>query len=291
MTTSPPVSSLPISSGGSLQNPDLVRTVRTVADIRAAKAEGRVGLIYGFQNATAIENDLRLIGLFADIGVRIFQLTWNAANLVGDSCQESRGGGLTAFGRAVVRELNACAMLIDVSHCDERTSLDAMELSSTPVAITHANPLRAANVKRNKSDAMIRALAEQGGVMGIVAIADFLADDGRPADLARYCDQIDHVAQLVGIDHVAIGSDFTERLPREYLEPVPWGAAEIGPCELESYVAQGRFPFRYATGLESAADLPNVTEELLRRGYADGDVQKILGLNWLRLFDAAWQRP
>jgi membrane dipeptidase len=266
-------------------HPDLVRPVRTVDDILAAKREGRVGMIYGFQNACPIENDLRFIQLFRDMGVRIVQLTYMAANLLGDGCLEPRNGGLTKFGAAVVKELNRCGMLIDLSHVGHRTTMDAIASSAQPVAITHACARALCRSPRNKEDEAIKALAERGGVMGITSLASFVSDDWREADLARFCDHIDYVANLVGIDHVGLGMDFTENMPVDFLVPVNWGGTQ---CQPERPTVTP-LPYPYARGIANAAEFPNVTRELLRRGYSDTDVEKVLGGNWLRLFRQVWE--
>lgn len=263
---------------------DLVRPVRSVTDILAAKREGRVGMMYGFQNTSPIESDLRFIRLFHDMGVRIIQLTYNAANLVGDGCLEPREGGLTQFGEAVVRELNRCGILVDLSHVGHRSTMQAIEVSEKPVAFSHACARGLAASPRNKADEAIKALAARGGVMGITPLATFVADEWQKADVARYCEHIDYVANLVGIDHVALGMDFTENMPRDFLSPVAWGGAQLSADR----PSLSPWPIPYARDIDDATKFPNVTRELLRRGYAEADVEKVLGGNWLRLFRQVW---
>lgn len=263
---------------------DLVRPVRSVADIHAAKREGRVGIIYGFQNTSPIEGDVRFIQLFRDLGVRIIQLTYNAANLVGDGCLEPRNAGLTTFGKAVVKEMNRCGILVDLSHVGHRSTMEAIEVSEMPVAFSHACARGLAASPRNKADEAIKALAAKGGVMGITPLATFVADDPRAADLARYCDHIDYVANLVGVDHVALGMDFTENMPYDFLVPVAWGGVQRSGVR----PSLSPWPIPYARDIDDATKFPNVTRELLRRGYREADVEKVLGGNWLRLFARVW---
>ena len=266
------------------ENADLVRPVRSVADIDAAKRESRVGIIYGFQNATPIEGDLRLLGVFKALGVRIIQLTYMTANLLGDGCLEPRNGGLTLYGRAVIEEMNRLGLLIDLSHVGERTSLEAIESSAAPVAFTHACTRHLCASPRNKTDEAMAALAARGGVMGITSLASFVADDWREADLDRYLDHIDHAVAMMGIDHVALAMDFTEFQTVDVLEPVKWGGTQV-PWGIKGLT---EWPIPYARGIGDSTEYPNVTAGLLRRGYGEADVQKILGGNLRRLFEQVW---
>jgi membrane dipeptidase len=264
----------------------LIRPVRSVSDIAAAKREGRLGVVYGFQNTSPIETDVRLLDVFHALGVRIIQLTYMTANLSGDGCLEPRDGGLTLFGRTVIRELNRLGILIDLSHCGDRTSLEAIKASDTPVAFTHACCQALASSPRNKSDDLIRALAERGGVMGITSLARFVADDEDEADLDRYLDHIEHVTNLVGIDHVGLAMDFTQFQPDGFLRPAKWGGSQV-PADDPFLLARG-WPIRYATDIDDPTKFPNVTRGLLERGYRDEDVQKVLGGNFVRLFREIW---
>jgi membrane dipeptidase len=264
----------------------LIRPVRTVADIETVKREGRFGVIYGFQNTSPIENDVRLLRVFHALGVRIVQLTYMTANLSGDGCLEPRDGGLTLFGKAVIKELNRLGILIDLSHCGDRTSLEAIEASETPVAFTHACCQALASSPRNKSDDLIRALAERGGVMGITSLANFVSDDEAAADLDRYLDHLEHVIDLVGIDHVGPAMDFTQFQPDGFLRPVKWGGSQV-PAD-DPWLLARSWPIRYATDIDDPTKFPNVTRGLLARGYSEADVQKIVGGNFLRLFREIW---
>src|SRR5215468_9565752 len=145
------------------QNADIARRVTSVAEIRQAKADGLVGLIYGFQNSTPLEGDERLVRIFAQLGVRIVQLAYMTGNLLADGCLEERNAGLTEFGRAVTRLLNDARLLIDLSHVGDRSTLEAIDASAAPVAFMHANARALSPSPRNKTDEAIRALAARGG--------------------------------------------------------------------------------------------------------------------------------
>jgi membrane dipeptidase len=281
------------------EHADLVRPVRSVDDIRAAKAENRTGIIYGFQNATPFERDVRLVAPFHDLGVRIVQLTYMTANLLGDGCLEPRNAGLTAFGRAIIGELDRVGILIDLSHVGDRSTLEAIDAAAGPVAITHANCRALCATPRNKTDEAIRALAGRGGVIGFTPLPAFVTDDPRDATLEGYLDHIDHAVQLVGVDHVGLGMDWVEGQSVATLAPeastrwggvslpAPLGVAMMYPERLRP-IAMDLVRTPYPAGISNVAELPNVTSGLLRRGYGVEDVRKILGLNWLRLLGGAW---
>jgi membrane dipeptidase len=260
---------------------DIVMPVRTVADIAAAKAGRRVGLIMGFQDTAPIGDDLGLLATYHALGVRVVQLTYNFANRVGAGCQAPEDGGLTPFGREVVREMNRLGILVDVSHCGPRTTLDAIAASERPIAITHANARRFFDHPRNKSDAAIRALAARGGVIGAVAFGAMLTRR-LPATLADYIAAIDDLVALAGVDHVGLGPDFMEEMPAEVAAQVLKG---LPPAMLQQFQA-----LPPTQGFASVAAFPGVTAALLARGYLPGEVRAIVGGNWLRLYTEVWER-
>jgi len=280
-------------------NADIARPVRSVAEIAAAKSENRVGIVYGFQNATPFERDERLVRVFHALGVRIVQLAYMTGNLLADGCLEPRNGGLSLFGRAVIRELNRHGMLIDLSHVGDRSTLEAIDASAAPVAFTHANIRALADSPRNKTDEALRALAARGGVVGFTSLPGFTASDPREATLERYLDHIDYAVQLIGVEHVGLGLDFVEGHVEGTLQPTAprWGGANV-PDGTAGLVAMlptvppekiRELVYRpYADGIQSSDQLPNITDGLLRRGYSDMDVLAILGGNWLRLFEQVW---
>ena len=262
---------------------DLIRPVHTVDDIRAAKAENRTGIILGWQNAAPIGNDLRRLRLFHELGVRIIQLTYNERNLLGNGCYERLDDGLSRFGLAAVAEMNRLGILIDLSHVGDRTTLDAIENSNTPVAITHANARSHIDHPRNKTDEAIKLLVERGGVIGANAFPMFF-ERGFETGLGEYIDAIDYLVQMTGIDHVAIGTDFCMEQPRSWFE---WLFASQGkvPAKTVDFTPE---PYRHLKHFESPADWVNVAEELSVRNYSESDIRKILGENWLRLFERVW---
>jgi membrane dipeptidase len=187
--------------------------------------------------------------------------------------------GLSSFGRELVAEMNRLGMLVDLSHCGHRTTMDAIEATKGPVAFTHANPLALANNPRNKPDEAFKALAAKGGVAGVVRLPAWLTPHGK-ATLEDYLNAIDYLVGLIGIDHVGLGSDFMEEVPAEIMMRSLQG---ISPENLQKYYSS-----TLVEGFESAADFPRVTEGLLSRGYLSEEVKKIMGGNWLRLFEKVW---
>jgi len=255
-------------------------------DIRRAKASGRTAIVLGMQDAAPIERDLGRLDRLAEAGVRVIQLTHNRRNQLGTGCVEP-DEGLSAFGRAAVARMNSLGILVDLSHCGPRTTLDGIDVSTVPVACTHSNPQAVAPSLRNKTDETIRRLAEHDGLIGIAAWSPIVyRGDGRRPTLADVLDCFRHAIDLVGPGAVAIGSDICEEaLPTR----AAW-AAIYGP--------QGSFPqvtgglgdwYGYDTvnaeGLETLAGLPQLALGLAERAPDAAALRAILGENFLRLFE------
>ena len=265
------------------EHSDLIRQAGTVEDIRRAKAEGRTAVVFGWQNASPIGNDLDRLAVFHALGVRIVQVTYNERNLLGNGCFERVDDGLSNFGLDAVREMNRLGILLDLSHVGDRTTMDTIEASQYPVAFTHANARSFFDHPRNKPDDALRALAERGGVVGANAFPIHLRT-GYESTVKDYVDSIDDLVERVGIDHVGIGTDFCQDQPHSFFE---WLFARqgVGPPPAPVPIAN---PHYHPEGLETPEQLPNVAVELMRRGYSAGDAGKILGGNWLRLFGQVW---
>lgn len=264
-----------------------IRPVRSVADIHAAKAEGRVGIILSFQNASPIENDLRRLELFADLGVRVIQVTYHEQNLLGAGCYEAHDAGLTNFGRDAVREMNRLGILADLSHVGPRTTLDVIERSTRPVAITHANCRGYYDVPRNKTDEAVRACAARGGVIGATAITSFLRN-GQASTLGDLVEAIDDLVERAGIDHVGFGSDFTQDQPRRFWRFISSQQGTKFPSTFVEPQVDYTTMRMYPQGLETPREMPNLAAALAERGYAPDDIVKVMGGNWLRLFEEVW---
>lgn len=263
------------------------RLALTARDILKAKEEGGVAIIVGFQGSEPIEDSLEYLEIFYRLGLRVLQLTYQRRNLLGDGSGEPANAGLSSFGRQVIQQCNRLGILIDLSHVGDRTTMETIDASEEPVAFTHVNRRAVVSLPRNKTDEQLKAVAARGGVIGINSIARLLSPHGRErgATLDEYVDQMEQVIDLVGIDHVGIGLDVNEDMTVE-----DFGARR--PGFLASYPelsAGGDFPFEhyYVKGMSMGNLLP-LTENLLQRGLAEEDVIKVLGGNFLRLFESVW---
>ena len=235
-------------------------------DLERPRGNGEIGVVVGFQNSDHFRT-VADVEAFARLGQRVSQLTYNERNRLGSGCYVLRDRGLTRFGAEVVGEMDRVGMAVDVSHCGERTSLDAIGLSRHPVLVTHANcAALVSGQPRCKSDRVIRALARRGGVMGITAVRDFV---GRShATLDGLLDHFDHVARLVGVEHAGLGSD----VDVDALDP-----------------RTGRVRAFYSIrGLDPGARVYQIADGLLRRGYSERDVAGVLGGNFARALAEIW---
>ena len=263
---------------------DILIPVKRSADILQAKQEGKVGIILGWQNASPIENHLSRLELFHALGVRIIQITYNERNLLGNGCYERSDEGLTNFGIDAIKEMNCLGILIDLSHVGDHTTLEAIELSEKPVAITHANARAFVNHVRNKTDEALSRLVEKGGVIGANAFPAFF-ENTFDATLSDYVDAIDDLVQRVGINHVGIGTDYTQDQPKPFFD---WIFSQQGTKYQERPIVYPD-PLVHPQDMETPDKLPNLAAELLKRGYSKTDITKILGGNWLRLFQQVWE--
>ena len=263
--------------------------VKDTADIHTAKEAGKTGIILGFQNASPIENELDRLGLFHALGVRVIQLTYHETNLLGSGCWERTDGGLSNFGVDAVREMNRLGIVIDLSHVGPRTTMDAIEMSEQPVAITHANARRFCDHPRNKEDDALKLLAEKGGVVGATPFAAFLPK-GFDSTVEDFVDAIDDMVDLIGIEHVAIGTDSTHDQPLEFWHYI---GSQQG-TKLPSTFSDGSLPYTELSfqpkGIESPAEFPNLAEALANRGYSAEEITRLLGGNWMNLFERVWYR-
>lgn len=260
-------------------------------DIRSAQKEGKTGLIMGWQNLWPIERNIDRLAGFHALGLRVAQLTYNDANFVADGCGEERNGGLTVFGRKVVQELNRLGIAIDLSHCSEKTVQETAALSNQPVLLTHANAKSVDARQRNKTDESIRAVAASGGVIG-VSIHGFMnwnGDPSQPPSLDNFIKHAKYVANLVGVEHVGLGTDFAcvqnvsdvdrvLNLSKDYRE-----AAGIFIEAFGNDLA-GRYPKETPTPRQ----FPRILEALERAGFKASEVDGIAGGNFLRVFGKVW---
>ncbi|GAA3543154.1 dipeptidase [Zobellella aerophila] len=269
------------------QHGDLIMPVRSAADIRRAKAEGKVGVMFGAQNCSPIEDDIGMVEVMRDLSLMIMQLTYNNQSLLACGCYEAVDSGVTRFGRQVIQEMNRVGMVVDMSHSAERSTLEAIEISERPIVISHANPLSFHEAKRNKSDTVLKALAESGGLLGFSAYP-FHLKNGPDCTLEEYCDMIARTADLMGVDRLGIGTDLCQNQPLSVLEWMRNGRWSKSMDYGEGSKSNADWP-RPLSWFKDSRDFPNLTQGLLARGFSQEDVAKIMGLNWLNFLDDALQ--
>lgn len=274
-------------------NPDKFVFAEFAEDITRAKKDEKIALVPHMQAcASSIENNYAFLRALHKLGLKIIQLTYNSQTSMGTGCCEPHDTGLTLYGRGVVEEMNRIGVIIDVSHASRKTMDDAIELSKDPVVASHSCSWAINPNLRNTTDETIKALAEKGGVIGLCAWPPLLSPDQskRRSTVNMFLDHIDHVAELVGVDHIGISTDTN------------WKGIDEGWCsETMMYWRRDR-PDVYGydkplnlypppvLGLERESKLPNITKGLVSRGYSDKEVMKIWGENWLRLFRQVWGR-
>jgi membrane dipeptidase len=259
----------------------------SVGDVRAAERDGTIAWFIGFEDSKPIGEDLANLALFHELGLRFMGLTYQNRNFAGDGCGETANAGLSRFGRRLVREANALGVALDLSHTGERSTLETIELSEKPVLVTHAGLRHFVDSPRNKSDAEVKALAERGGVFGLAAKSGFLSPAGLRdgSDLDTFVDNIDYLVELVGVDHVIVGTDNGDI--RKYTREGMARVRRLYP-EIPIIGDDLNLDIVHPRGLEDPKDLPNITAALLRRGYGEDDIRKILGENLLRVLADIW---
>jgi membrane dipeptidase len=270
------------------------RLCRSVAEILTAESDGRIALVLGWQNADPIGVDPGTLRAYLELGLRIIGIAYNATNRYGGGCLEP-SSGLTAEGRALVEQIHRLGMLLDVGgHTGDRCSLDAIAVSAgRPVICSHTALFALNPNPRNTSNAVCEAIARTGGVIGVVAVSDFMARNATnahasmtpQAPLDRMLDHLDYLRNLVGADHVALGPDFCEGVEANAVTE----AVYPGIRWTREMISDGD-DVAFVSGFESIDQLSNVTDGLLRRGWSEDDLEKILRQNWLRVYRAAWGR-
>ena len=271
------------------RHPQALQRVRSVDQLLEAKRTERLGIIYGFQDTVPMDRDLGRLQLFADLGVKVMQLTYNVRNLVGDGCLEPANGGLSNYGREMVSRMNELGILVDLSHCGQQTTADGIAASTGPVAISHSGCAALEPHPRSKRDVELRAMAEKGGVVGIY-LMPFLTP-GRVPTAEDVLDHIEHALDVCGEDHVGIGSD---------LSVTPIDGSDEYWARHREFVSR-----RVAQGIAAPAEDPNflftvpdlnsprrmelIADGLAGRGHPSARIEKVLGGNWLRLFREVWK--
>lgn len=261
-------------------HPDLIRPVTTAQQIRDAARDNRTAVLLGFQNTLPLEDDLALVEIFYDLGIRVIQMSYNHQGLAGAGCLEPVDTGLSLYGKKIVAEMNRLGMLVDLSHCGIKTTMDAIEESTAPVAVTHSNSLSFASdvelTHRLKSDEAMKALAAKGGMFGMVLFPAMLPG-GMNCTLSRFCDLIEHTVNIVGIDHLGLGTDFVWRRPLSYIKQVRTGRSTFDWASV--------VPPKWPDWMKTPADFPRIADELAARRWSERDIEAFMGNNWLNFYE------
>lgn len=263
-------------------NSDVVRLARTVDDIVEAEREGKLAIILGSQNSNLLNDQIRFVELFADMGIRVIQLTYNNQNSLAGSCYEVEDSGLARFGREVIREMNAAGILVDLSHVGNRSTREAIEYSLKPVAITHANADSLFPHKRNKTDDVLHALRDHGGVIGCATYRN-ITGDHYCASVENWCEMVARTVDIVGIDHVGIGTDRSHNHVQKHYDWMRMGRwtrqVDYGAG---SAARPGKVP--PADWFKDNESIGLIPAGLARVGFNREEIDKITHGNWLRLY-------
>jgi len=260
---------------------DYFMRIDSVADLKRVKQSGKLGIILGVQNSEQFRRPDD-VDFFRGLGQRVSQLTYNARNLIGNGSTERRDEGISDFGVSIIERMNKVGMAVDVSHCGDRTTLDAFEISKKPVLITHSN-CRALvpGHPRLKTDEAIKKVGQAGSVMGITGVRMFVKGD-EPTTVEHVLDHFDHVRKLIGPEHLGVGSD------------IDLYGYDAMPPELNKQLRagyKGSYSFREKIdieGLNHPKRIFDLTEGLIRRKYSDADIEGILGGNFERVLSRIW---
>ncbi|MGH1358075.1 MAG: membrane dipeptidase [Burkholderiaceae bacterium] len=257
-------------------------------DVREAERTGKTAIFFGFQNPSPIEDDIGLIEIVHQLGIRFMQLSYNNQSLLATGCYEQNDPGLTRFGRQAVAEMNRVGLVIDMSHSAERSTLEAIEVSERPISITHANPAWWEPALRNKSHEVLKALSDRGGILGFSLYPHHLP--GKTAcTLQSFCQMVAEAAERYGVQSLAIGSDLCENQPDSVVEWMRNGRWTRQTDFGEGSAALPGFPAQPAF-FENSLGFANLEQGLGQVGFQKPDIAAILGKNWLRFFDHSFNK-
>lgn len=268
------------------QYPDLIFQGRSASDVLLAKETGRTAIFFGSQNPSCIEDDIGLVEILHTLGLRFMQLTYNNQSLLATGCYEDDDTGLTRMGREVVTEMNRVGLVVDMSHSGERSTLEAIEHSTRPIAITHANPASWHAALRNKSDTVLKALAETGGMLGFSVYPHHLKG-GSACTLQSFCDMIARTADLMGPTQIGIGTDLCQDQPDSVVEWMRVGRWTKRIDYGEGSAAAPGFP-DMPTWFADNRDFGNIREGLRAAGMTEADTDAVMGGNWLCFFETSF---
>ena len=264
------------------KNSDLIFLGKNFKDIEKAKSENKTAIFFGFQNCSPIEDDLKLVEKVHELGCRFMQLTYNNQSLLASGCYENVDSGVTNFGREVIKEMNRVGIVIDMSHSAEKSTLDAIELSEKPIAITHANPFFWHKAKRNKSDTLLKNLSDSGGMLGLSLYPHHLKDNSN-CKLENFCEMVAKTVDMIGVKNLGIGSDLCLNQPDSVVEWMRNGTWTNSKNYGEGSKNKPGFPKQPDWFLD-ARGFSSLDKGLKKIGFSTEEVNDILGNNWFRFY-------
>ena len=264
------------------ENSDIIFMGKDFKDIEKAKKEGKTAIFFGFQNCSPIEDDINLVQKVHEHGCRFMQLTYNNQSLLATGCYEKTDSGVTNFGKETIKEMNRVGIVIDMSHSAEKSTFDAIDLSLKPIAITHANPLFWHKAKRNKSNDLLKALSESGGMLGLSLYSHHLKN-GKDCSLQSFCEMVAKTADIMGTKKIGIGSDLCLNQPDNIVEWMRNGTWTKTKNYGEGSKNKPGFP-EQPKWFEDARGFKNLEIGLKEIGFKDQEIDDILGNNWFRFY-------
>ena len=264
------------------ENSDLILPGKNFHDIDKANKENKTAIFFGFQNCSPIEDDINLVEKVHQLGCRFMQLTYNNQSLLATGCYEKVDSGVTNFGREVIREMNRVGLVVDMSHSAEKSTLDAIELSEKPIAITHANPSFWHPAKRNKSSDLLKILSDSGGMLGLSLYPHHLKDNTN-CSIDSFCDMVAKTAEIMDVKKIGIGSDLCLDHPDTVVEWMRNGSWSKSKNYGEGSKNKPGFPKQPDWFLD-ARGFSNIEKGLKKVGFSDTETHGILGNNWYNFY-------
>ena len=264
------------------ENSDLIFLGKDYKDIEKANSENKTAIFFGFQNCSPIEDDIGLVEKVYEHGCRFMQLTYNNQSLLATGCYEKNDSGVTNFGKEIIKEMNRVGIVVDMSHSAEKSTLDAIEISEKPIVITHANPSFWYNAKRNKSNVLLKTLADSGGMLGLSLYAHHLKDRSN-CSLESFCEMTAKTADLIGVKNIGIGSDLCLNHPNSVVEWMRNGTWTKAKNYGEGSKEKPGFP-KQPDWFVDARGFKNLENGFKKVGFNNDEMNDILGNNWFNFY-------
>ena len=264
------------------ENSDLIFLGKDYKDIEKANSENKTAIFFGFQNCSPIEDDIGLVEKVHERGCRFMQLTYNNQSLLATGCYEKNDSGVTNFGKEIIKEMNRVGIVVDMSHSAEKSTLDAIEISEKPIVITHANPSFWYNAKRNKSNVLLKTLADSGGMLGLSLYAHHLKDSSN-CSLESFCEMTAKTADLIGVKNIGIGSDLCLNHPNSVVEWMRNGTWTKAKNYGEGSKEKPGFP-KQPDWFVDARGFKNLENGFKKVGFNNDEMNDILGNNWFNFY-------